>query len=356
MRTALLPALLLVVTTPVLAQPGPFLPADLQYALHVCTDTTYWAVSGEAGPGVVTDLGPSNRGCLTAGEQNGVWMHVQVATGGQLAFTLTPAVSGDLDFGVWGPFSAPATALVGPPVRCSFAGGVGITGMNYTAIDLTEGAAGDGRVRYLDVQPGEWYMVYVTQFSALDLNFTLTWQLQGGASLACLEAPEAAFTGPVEPVLSGALLAFSDASSNHPYAWYWEFPGGEPATSTEQDPQGIVYNTVGCHDVLLTATNAAGSSTTTVPCAVQVELNTGVAARSASPFTLRQEAGVLHVRPADPSIVAEVRIVDLSGRVMASALSAGELRVPVGQLVPGVYAVELVQGATRSVRSFALDK
>lgn len=228
--------------------------------------------------------------------------------------------------------------------------------MNYTAVDLTEGAAGDRWVRYLDVLPGEWYMVYISKFSAAyPLHFNLTWQLQGGASLACLEAPEAAFTGPVEPVLSGALVDFTDASSNHPYAWYWEFPGGEPATSTEQDPQGIVYKTVGCHDVLLTATNAAGSSTTTVPCAVQVELNTGIAARSESAFTLRQEAGVLYVRPADPSVVAEVRIVDLSGRVVASALSAGELRVPVGQRVPGMYAVELVQGATRSAQAVVVE-
>jgi hypothetical protein len=269
MRNPLLPALFLVAASPALAQPGPFQPTDLQYAIHVCTDTSYLAVSGEAGPGEVADLDAINRGCMVGNEMNGVWMHVQVATGGQLAFTLTPTQPRDLDFAVWGPFSAPVTALVAPPVRCSYAAGPGSTGMNYTAVDLSEFAGGDRWVRYLDVLPGEWYMVYINQFSTLDLHFAMNWQLQGGASLACLEAPVADFTGPVAPVLPGALVGFTDASTNYPYAWYWEFPGGEPATSVERDPQGIVYTGPGCHDVQLTVYNAVGSATVSRTCAVE---------------------------------------------------------------------------------------
>jgi PKD repeat protein len=352
MRHPLLPALFLVVATPALAQPGPFLPADLQYALHVCSDTAF--ALGQSGSGEVADLEVGNRGCLVNLEQSGMWMHVQVATAGQLAFMLTPEASTDLDFAVWGPFSGPAIALDVTPVRCSFAAGLLATGMNYTAVDLSESAGGDRWVRYLDVLPGEWYTVYVTQFSSLGLNFALTWQLQGGASLACLEAPVADFTGPVAPVLPGALVGFTDASTNYPYAWYWEFPGGVPATSVERDPQGIVYTEAGCHDVQLTVYNATGSATVARPCAVEVEVSTGVAAVDPAAFVLRQEAGLLHVLPTDLVTRAEVRVLDLRGRVLATTTGSGVVVVPLGHITPGVYAMEVVQDGIRTTRAVAL--
>lgn len=284
MRNRSVVPVLLLAAVPALAQPGPFLHADLQYAMHVCSDTTYATSAEQPGVGEVEDLSPDNRGCLSFNEQPGVWMHVQVATAGQLAFTLTPAQPVDLDFAVWGPFSGPVTALESPPVRCSWAGLLGATGLNYTAEDLTEAAGGDGRVRYLDVLPGEWYMLYVMRYAVSGLDLALTWQLQGGASLACLEAPEAGISGPVGPVLPGAPVDFLDASTNHPYAWYWEFPGGVPSESLERDPQGIVYAEVGCHDVQLTVYNAVGSSTVLLPCAVEVEVSTGVAAVGPAAF------------------------------------------------------------------------
>ncbi|MCU0320516.1 MAG: T9SS type A sorting domain-containing protein [Flavobacteriales bacterium] len=334
MRITLLPALFLVATTPVLAQPGPFLPADLQYALHVCGDTAF--ALGQSGPGEVADLAVDNRGCLVNLEQNGMWMHVQVATAGQLAFVLTPELSTDIDFAVWGPFTGPATALDAAPVRCSFAAGPLATGMNYTAVDLSESTGGDRWVRYLDVLPGEWYTLHVMQFSSLDLNFTLTWQLQGGASLACLEVPAVDFAGPEAPVLPGALVDFMDASMNHPYAWAWEFPGGEPATSMEQDPQGIVYTEPGCHDVQLTVYNAAGSAGPTA-------------------FMLRQEAGLLRVLPADLATRADVRVLDLRGRVLATTTGSGVQVVPLGRLSAGVYTVEVVQGTARTTQKIVRE-
>jgi PKD repeat protein len=40
----------------------------------------------------------------------------------------------------------------------------------------------------------------------------------------------------------------------------WQFPGGTPATSTSTNPT-VIYNTAGTFDVMLTATNSAGSNT-----------------------------------------------------------------------------------------------
>lgn len=56
-------------------------------------------------------------------------------------------------------------------------------------------------------------------------------------------------------------VVFTDNSANAE-EWYWEFPGGDPATSTEQNPT-VYYATPGIYDVSLTVTNGAGDDTFT---------------------------------------------------------------------------------------------
>ena len=55
-------------------------------------------------------------------------------------------------------------------------------------------------------------------------------------------------------------VEFFDLSANDPVSWFWEFPGGSPATSTMQDPV-VTYNNPGSYDVRLTVTNTVGTST-----------------------------------------------------------------------------------------------
>jgi len=55
---------------------------------------------------------------------------------------------------------------------------------------------------------------------------------------------------------------FTNESSENATSWEWEFPGGTPATSTDENPT-VVYNEAGTYSVTLTATNAAGNSTVT---------------------------------------------------------------------------------------------
>lgn len=57
-------------------------------------------------------------------------------------------------------------------------------------------------------------------------------------------------------------LVFSDASTFNPTAWSWEFEGGNPATSTDQNPT-VTYSTPGSFDVTLTVSNAQGMDMTT---------------------------------------------------------------------------------------------
>ncbi len=55
-------------------------------------------------------------------------------------------------------------------------------------------------------------------------------------------------------------VTFTDLSSNNTTSWDWSFPGGSPATSSDQNPI-ITYNTPGLYDVTLVAINPQGTST-----------------------------------------------------------------------------------------------
>ena len=69
----------------------------------------------------------------------------------------------------------------------------------------------------------------------------------------------------------GSSVDYTDMSSGSPTTWAWVFPGGTPATSTEQNPTGIVYNQAGNHDVTLTVSKATGDPVIlTKPAYIQV--------------------------------------------------------------------------------------
>lgn len=60
-------------------------------------------------------------------------------------------------------------------------------------------------------------------------------------------------------------LDFTDESQNGPTSWLWTFEGGDPETSTEQNPEGIVYSSVGTFDVSLEVTSPSGTDLITKP-------------------------------------------------------------------------------------------
>ncbi len=69
-------------------------------------------------------------------------------------------------------------------------------------------------------------------------------------------------------------VLFYDLSSNNPTAWNWTFEGGNPATSTIQNPS-VNYTTPGTYTVSLTATNSNGSNVITKAAYITVVQTTG---------------------------------------------------------------------------------
>ncbi|MBN3034727.1 MAG: PKD domain-containing protein [Bacteroidales bacterium] len=72
----------------------------------------------------------------------------------------------------------------------------------------------------------------------------------------------AAFTADQTEVCEGETVNFTDNSSGNVTSWSWEFPGGTPATSTQQDPS-VVYNTAGTYDVTLTVSDGTNTHSLT---------------------------------------------------------------------------------------------
>ena len=75
------------------------------------------------------------------------------------------------------------------------------------------------------------------------------------------------FSLPTKKVNKGEGVVFTDQSSSTFNTsitnWYWDFPGGNPATSTQQNPN-VSYEIPGVHDVTLIVTNLDKSLTDTI--------------------------------------------------------------------------------------------
>ena len=75
-------------------------------------------------------------------------------------------------------------------------------------------------------------------------------------------APVADFSASATTVAEGTIVSFTDQSTNVPTLWAWTFAGGNPPSSTAQNPS-IQYNSAGNYSVGLTATNDGGSDAET---------------------------------------------------------------------------------------------
>ena len=92
--------------------------------------------------------------------------------------------------------------------------------------------------------------------------------------------PVANFTVTDSTIFSADSVIFTDISTNMPTSWKWSFPGGIPATSTQQN-QTVRYNTSGTYSVTLIASNTIGSDTLIKNNYIEVQqasLNVGIIA------------------------------------------------------------------------------
>lgn len=98
-------------------------------------------------------------------------------------------------------------------------------------------------------------------FAAVNSNNDTIWA-SPGASCGNVPVPVAAFTADPLSGTPGLIVAFEDLSANNPESWVWDFPGGNPESSTLQNPI-VQYSEAGDFDVSLTVQNHWGSDSHT---------------------------------------------------------------------------------------------
>ncbi len=150
---------------------------------------------------------------------------------------------------------------------------------NNTQIDDCGNVAGESPPCYNPGNPkipqnGGTIMSYC-HLNSVGINLTLGFGPQPGNlirnrynSATCLTAcqglgaPQAEFEASTLEVCEDETIIFTDLSSFSPKTWQWSFPGGEPATSTEKNPE-ISYNDPGVFEVTLKCSNILGSDSLT---------------------------------------------------------------------------------------------
>jgi PKD repeat protein len=111
--------------------------------------------------------------------------------------------------------------------------------------------------------PGDWVLEELELVAFVQDNIDKEVQQAIKVMLENLPPPPpvADFTADQTEFCDNGTVNFTDNSA---YAdeWLWEFPGGDPATSTQQNPT-VTYETPGIYDVTLTVTNANTTDTKT---------------------------------------------------------------------------------------------
>ncbi len=111
----------------------------------------------------------------------------------------------------------------------------------------------------LKALPG-WYMLWTMVDDIPSVAHMV--RILPGQAPAVVTPPNAAFSAAITTGCAPLTVQFNNTSSSNATNFDWSFPGGIPANSTDQNPL-VLYNAPGVYTVVLTATNAAGSSTAT---------------------------------------------------------------------------------------------
>ncbi len=96
--------------------------------------------------------------------------------------------------------------------------------------------------------------------------------------------PNAKFILSKDTIKINECVDFTDKSTNTPISWKWTFQGGNPATSSQQNPSNICFTKAGIYTITLISSNSAGADTITKTLLVLVPA--GLQMINNSPFTI----------------------------------------------------------------------
>jgi PKD repeat protein/C1A family cysteine protease len=131
---------------------------------------------------------------------------------------------------------------------------------------------------------------YKVSLIAKNANGSDTKTADGYITVEALVMPVADFTASKTVIKEGESIIFTDLSSGSITSWNWTLDGGNPSSSTLQNPV-VKYPVAGKYKVSLTAKNANGTSTKTAEGYLTVEASEPLAAGFTSSGNLIEEGG-----------------------------------------------------------------
>ena len=162
------------------------------------------------------------------------------------------------------------------------------------------------------------------------------------------DPPVADFTANVTLIQIGGEVEFTDLSQNSPTSWEWDFEGGVPATSTEQNPT-VTYENMGFFDVSLTASNANGPNTKTEENYIQVDTltfmneNGNLISLSVYPNPVSDKLYIKLDKKSQKEL--SVTIFNLEGRMLfTQKLTEMKNEINLSGLKTGVYILKVFNG------------
>ncbi len=192
----------------------------------------------------------------------------------------------------------------------------------------------------LTANSGAMYITFSSDFSVTYSGWAATW-----SGTAIGNAPTSMFSySPASPVML-APVQFTDASTNSPTAWFWDF--GDLTTASTQNPSHA-YAAIGTYTVTLIATNCVSSDTIThvidiLPSGVE-EYNT--TSFDVFPIPFSESTTLVLGNNVNPSAVT-IGIVDLSGRIVSEIKpQTSKVTIYRNGLSSGVYFVNLYHDGT----------
>lgn len=115
--------------------------------------------------------------CLENEENNSAWFKFEVATAGDVVFSLEPSALDDYDFAIFnltGYTCADIVSGAAPYVRCSYALTQGTnTGLAYDSVGISAAANGNRFLSPLSVDSGEIYYIMIDNFTRNGGGFVL---------------------------------------------------------------------------------------------------------------------------------------------------------------------------------------
>jgi len=153
--------------------------------------------------------------------------------------------------------------------------------------------------------------------------------------------PLAAFAADTTSVVEGDTIYFTDLSANNPTTWAWEFEGGTPKTSMEQNP-AIEYALPGDYDVKLIVNNAFGSDTLLKTDFIHVDLAIGIETHNSPDFTLYPNPASDKLFISCKEKLQSVDIMNIAGEVVKiQGCNACQAEINMADLPSGMYFIRL---------------